>query len=120
MCIKHCKNVLSKGASLDCTKIVMRKNNCDKTSEVKKTQCDLMHTTDEILLKELILGSESAFEKIYKKYFTHLRNYAASIVLDTEVANDIVQNIFVISINILIHQINIAKEFGGFHLIPLL
>lgn len=50
---------------------------------------------DQHRLKDLILGSEVAFEEIYKNYFSHLRNYSISIVGNAEVASDIVQNIFV-------------------------
>ena len=54
------------------------------------------HTTgpDQSLLDALIKGEETAFEKIYKSYFA-LQNYSTSIVGDSEVALEIIQNIFV-------------------------
>ena len=55
------------------------------------------HTTgpDQSLLDALIKGEETAFEKIYKSYFALLQNYSTSIVGDSEVALEIIQNIFV-------------------------
>lgn len=50
---------------------------------------------DQLLLDALIKGEEAAFEKIYKSYFTLLRNYSASIVGDSDMAYEIIQNIFV-------------------------
>ncbi len=50
---------------------------------------------DQLLLDALIKGEEAAFEKIYKSYFALLRNYSASIVGDSDMAYEIIQNIFV-------------------------
>ncbi len=50
---------------------------------------------DQLLLDALIKGGEAAFEKIYKSYFALLRNYSASIVGDSDMAYEIIQNIFV-------------------------
>lgn len=51
--------------------------------------------TDQSRLDALIKGEETAFEEIYKSYFTPLRNYSASIVGDSDAAYEIIQNIFV-------------------------
>lgn len=58
-------------------------------SEETKTQ------PEQPLLNALISGNEEAFEKIYKTYFSHLRNYSLSITQDSEISCDIVQSIFV-------------------------
>lgn len=65
-----------------------KNSHTDKNTQNDKAQ-------DPSLLDALIKGEEAAFEKIYKSYFTLLRNYSASIVGDSEIAYEIIQNIFV-------------------------
>lgn len=50
---------------------------------------------NQAMVDALRKGDEGVFEKIYKNYFTPLRNYSASIVGDSEIAYEIIQNIFV-------------------------
>lgn len=58
-------------------------------------QNDLDITDNRNLVEALARGNEEAFEKVYKSYFTLLRNYSATIVSDPDAAYEVVQNIFV-------------------------
>ena len=69
----------------------MQKKGSHTTENAKNEKAQI----DQLLLDALIKGGEAAFEKIYKSYFALLRNYSASIVGDSDMAYEIIQNIFV-------------------------
>lgn len=47
------------------------------------------------LFKSLAEGDEKAFGKLYQLYFPRLYTFALKIVQDTELAKDVVQNVFI-------------------------
>lgn len=55
---------------------------------------DNMEFSNEYLLSKLRQHSESAFEYLFKLYYTDLYNFSFSYVMNKEVAEDIVQDIF--------------------------
>lgn len=52
-------------------------------------------TNNREVVEALIRGDETTFATVYKSYFTSLKSYASSIVMDQEAAYEIVQELFV-------------------------
>jgi RNA polymerase sigma-70 factor (ECF subfamily) len=46
------------------------------------------------LIHQINTGNELAFEKVFKQYFKSLQNYAYTILKDLDVAEEMVQNVF--------------------------
>lgn len=52
------------------------------------------YTNNEVLLSEIKLGNNQAFEYLFKSYFPRLRGYASRFINDDEVVRDILQECF--------------------------
>lgn len=57
-------------------------------------QATTVEVTGSTIIGLLREGSESAFELVFKEYFKRLHAYALSFIKDSEMAEEIVQNVF--------------------------
>jgi RNA polymerase sigma-70 factor, ECF subfamily len=55
-----------------------------------------MDNLEKRILKEMKYGSQKAFEYVFKTYYDPLCRYAEEILKDTNKAEDVVENLFVI------------------------
>ncbi|RAJ11101.1 RNA polymerase sigma-70 factor (ECF subfamily) [Chitinophaga skermanii] len=56
---------------------------------------DLLHVTDDRLLTEIHQGNKAAFDILYNKYWKSVFNTAYKRLLNTELAQDVAQDVFV-------------------------